>query len=253
MKYFYYFKKTLFICLLFVFCSNLFLGCKEQKNNSKILVLGTSADYPPFESMQQGEYVGFDIDLAKAITKELGYELEIKDMDFVGLIPALNGKIVDFVISAMNPGDERKQNVDFSDIYYQGPVTIVSKNDSKIHSFEDLQNLTLGVQLGSVWEIYAKSKTDEIKGLKIFTGNRIPQLVEELKVGRIDAIMIEKEQAIQIAKQNKKLNYTILDELGGGYVIAFAKDSELKDKFNGVIAKLQKNGGLDKIKKQWLD
>ena len=106
-------------------------GAKDSKSGSALdkikasgkIILGTSADYPPYEfhALVDGKdtIVGFDIELAKEIAKDLGVELEIKDMSFDGLLAALVSGNVDMVISGMTPTEERRQNVDFSDIYYQ--------------------------------------------------------------------------------------------------------------------------------------
>ncbi|MBR5866998.1 MAG: transporter substrate-binding domain-containing protein, partial [Spirochaetaceae bacterium] len=95
---------------------------EKIKANGKI-ILGTSADYPPYEfhALIDGKdtIVGFDISIAEEIAKDLGVQLEIKDMNFDGLLAALVSGNVDFVISGMTPTEERKQNVDFSDIYYE--------------------------------------------------------------------------------------------------------------------------------------
>src|SRR4051812_42225136 len=77
-------------------------GCSgSAKQEQKILRLGLSADYPPFEFKQDGKVVGFDVDLATELAQELGFSLEIQDMDFSALIPSLNSGRVDFVMSGM--------------------------------------------------------------------------------------------------------------------------------------------------------
>ena len=81
---------------------------KESANGDgkKVLMMGTSADYPPFEYVETAksdEIIGFDIDVAKAITEKLGYEFQVKDIDFNGLVPSLENGTVDFVLSGMSP------------------------------------------------------------------------------------------------------------------------------------------------------
>ena len=92
---------------------------QEIKDKGK-LVMGTSADYPPYEwhLIKDGkdEIIGFDIDIAQAIADELGVELEVKDMAFDGLIPALSTGKIDMIIAGMNATEERKQSVDFTDV-----------------------------------------------------------------------------------------------------------------------------------------
>ena len=124
----------------------------------------TSADYPPYEfrdtATGKNEIIGFDIDIAKYITKELGFELEISDTDFNGIIPALQSRRADFAMAGMTPTEERQKNVDFSDIYYEAKNTIVALKGSKLNSPEDLAGKNVGVQLGSTQEKAAKKFKD---------------------------------------------------------------------------------------------
>ncbi|MFC4769067.1 transporter substrate-binding domain-containing protein [Effusibacillus consociatus] len=89
----------------------------------KKIVMATSADFPPYEfrdqSKGQNEIVGFDIDIAKRIAGELGYELKIQDMKFNGLLPALQAGRADFAMAGITPTQDRKQNTDFSMVYYE--------------------------------------------------------------------------------------------------------------------------------------
>ncbi|MDP4161633.1 MAG: transporter substrate-binding domain-containing protein, partial [Bacillota bacterium] len=167
-------------------------GEKAGKGKN-VLIMGTSADYPPFEYIEtgkSGDIIGFDADLAKALASKLGYKVEIKDIDFSGLIQSLKSGQVDLVLAGMTPTDKRKKNVDFSDIYYMANHMIVSKKDSGIQKVEDLKGKTVGVQLGSIQEGKAKDINKTIP-IKIENRNRIPDLIEELKAGRFDAAIIE--------------------------------------------------------------
>lgn len=140
--------------------------------------MGTSADYPPFEyvdSAKGEEIIGFDVDLAKAIAEKLGYEIQVKDMDFNGLIPALETSQVDFVLAGMTPTEERKENVDFSDVYYTASHMIVSKKGSGIESLEDLDGKTIGVQLASIQADKAEEIAETVD-MTVENRNRIPEL-----------------------------------------------------------------------------
>jgi ABC-type amino acid transport substrate-binding protein len=154
---------------------------KEIKQAGKI-VLGTSADYPPYEFHKEIDgkdtIVGFDIEIAKAIAKDLGVELEIKDMDFDGLLLALNAGKVDFVIAGMTPDPER--DVEFSKIYYNALQGLLVHADNKdvYKTIDDLTGKRIGAQKGAIQEKLAKK---EIKDLKLKALNKIPDLVLEVK------------------------------------------------------------------------
>lgn len=222
----------------------------------KKLVMGTSADYKPFEFVEtegSKDYVGFDIDLTKYIAKELGYELEVKDIDFANLITALDTGKVDFVAAAMNPTEDRKKNVDFTEVYYTANHMLVYKKEAKIETVEALKGKKVGVQLGSTQE----EKANELKestDFAIETRNRIPEIVQELLIGRVDAAIIEDTVAKNYLDKNKDLTgFTIDSGDENGYAIALPKNSDLVDDFNKVIQKMKENGELDKIIKKWFD
>ncbi|MDQ0061837.1 ABC transporter substrate-binding protein/permease [Paenibacillus harenae] len=220
--------------------------------NKPKLIMGTSPDYPPYESVDAlhgGEIVGLDIDIAKYITSRLGYEMEIESMDFNGLIAALQTGRVDFVMSGMSATEERKQNVDFSSIYYVARNTIVSKSNSPYASTESLKGKRVGAQLGSTQDTFAESLQDvQLKKL-----NRIPDLVQELKTGRVDAVILEDAVAVEYTSANPDLVHHFIPAAGqeDGYAIAFPKQSPLVDDFNRVLGEISENGKLDDMIKQW--
>ncbi len=222
----------------------------------KKLVMATSADYPPYEfhdtSSGTDQIIGFDIDIANYIAKKLGFEFEIKDMDFNGLIPALQTNRVDFVMAGMTPKEDRKKNADFSDIYYDAKNTIVSKKDSNITKPEDLAGKRVGVQLGSIQEGDAKSMAEKIKGMEVVPLNKIGDIVQELKSNRIDAAIIEDTVAKGYVTSNPELMFnTIPSEGPSGSAVAFPKGSKYVADFNKVIKEMKENGELDKLIQKW--
>jgi His/Glu/Gln/Arg/opine family amino acid ABC transporter permease subunit len=220
----------------------------------KKLIMGTSPDYPPYENVDavnNGEIVGLDIDIAKYIASQLGYELEIASMDFNGLIAALQTGRVDFVMSAMSVTDERKQNVDFSDIYYIARNTIVSNMANNFQTLEELQNKRIGVQLGSTQEaVVADMQGSEIKQL-----NRITDLIQEIKTNRIDAAIIEDAVALGYTEAHPDLRFNVIpsSEEDEGYAIAFPKGSPLVSDFNRILADIELNGKKAAWIKTWFD
>ncbi|HEY9659141.1 MAG TPA: transporter substrate-binding domain-containing protein [Allocoleopsis sp.] len=220
---------------------------------SKKLVMATSADYPPYEFVDSAsgnqEIKGFDVDVAKYITNKLGYELEIQNVDFNGLIPALQSKRADFVMAGMTPTAERKQNVDFSDIYYDAKNTIVSKKDSGLATVDALKGKKVGVQLGSIQEQFAKEK---VAGAEIMPLNRINEMIQELKAGRVDALIMEDTVAKGYTDSNPDLGFTTIEESGdSGSAIAFPKGSAMVSEFNTVLQEMKSSGELEKLVNKW--
>ena len=251
-------NKVIGLFLTTILAVGLLAGCGESKSanaGDKTLVMATSADYPPFEYIETDkskEIIGFDVDLAKAIATKLGYEVKVEDMDFGGLVQSLKSGQADFVLAGMTPTEKRKKNVDFSDIYYTAQHMIISKKDSGIETLEDLKGKTVGVQLGSIQE----GKAEEINktvAIKVENRNRIPELIQELKAGRFDAIIIEDTVAKgYLEKEADLTNFTMSDDPEeAGSAIAFPKDSELTNKFNSELKKMKENGELQELIVKW--
>lgn len=226
----------------------------SDTEEKKVLKMATSADYPPFEyidTAKGSDIIGFDIDLAKALAEKAGYELEVQDMDFNSLIPALQAKQVDIVLSGMTPTPDREKNVDFSGIYYTANHMIVSLKDNEIKSLEELDGKIIGVQLGSIQEGKASEIAEKVD-LKIENRNKISDLVQELKSGRIDAAIIEDLVANGYFENDPDLaGLTLSDEEEAGSAVAFQKGSALTKEFDDALNEMKENGELEELVTKW--
>lgn len=246
--------KNILLCVVCSIASLLALwGCAQNSSSSKTLVMGSSPDYPPFNTKKDGKTVGIDVDIANLICEKLGYRLEIKDLDFSGLIAALNTGHLDFVMSSMEATEERKKKVDFSDIYYKTSFAFLHKKDIPVDTLSVLEGKNIGVMLGSTMENFLKELIQQGYDFKILSLNRNTELVEELKLGRIDAVLTEPYQVIHYAEANPNLAYSVLDyKTGHGYAIAFPKGSHLKEPFNEALQELKESGKIQEIIDKWL-
>ncbi|MDR7072659.1 polar amino acid transport system substrate-binding protein [Fictibacillus barbaricus] len=255
--------KKNFLMIYFIIILAMLAGCGavEDKGASnsggdesgKTLIMATSADYPPYEfvdTAKGGEVQGFDVDVANHIAKKLGYKIEIKDMDFNGLIPAINSGKADFVLAGMTPNAERKKKVDFSDEYYAAQQLIVTK-DKSIKSVEDLKGKTLGVQLASIQEKEADKLLKNQK-FNVVKRNKVTELIQEMKSNRVDAAIIEDAVAYEFLKKNKELSsFALPNTDAAGSAVAFPKDSDLTNKFNKELKKMKEDGTMDKLVEKW--
>ncbi len=227
-------------------------GTTSGAGSSKTLTMATSADYPPFEYVSSAsggqEIIGFDVDIAKYIAEKKGYSLQIQNIDFNGLLPALQSKRADFVMAGMTPTEERKKNVDFSDVYYEAKNTIVAKKGSNLTTAASLSGKKVGVQLSSIQEGVAK----KIKGVTPVALNRISELVQELKTGRIDAVIMEDTVAKGFTATNTDLEFTVIpNEEQAGSAIAFPKGSALSAEFNPVLKEMIASGKIKELVTKW--
>jgi len=224
----------------------------EIKANGK-LVIGTSADYPPYEFHKtidgKDEIVGFDIDIAKEVAKDLGVELEIRDMDFNGLLIAMQAGKVDMVFAGMTPTAERKENTDFTDIYFTANHTFMVKkgDEGNYSSMEDLKGKRIGVQLGSIQEGIAKDnfEAENIKSLA-----KISDLALDLGSGKIDAVLVEAPVGDMFTKANEGLALVDfrVEDPDGGCAIALKKGSdEAVAEINKTIQRLKEENKIDEF------
>ncbi|KZL91546.1 ABC transporter substrate-binding protein [Clostridium magnum] len=225
---------------------------QKIKKNGK-LVLGTSADYPPYEFHRsvngKDEIVGFDIEIAKQIAKDLGVQLEIKDMKFDGLLAALDQGNIDLIVSGMTPTEERKKNVDFSDVYYTAVQTIIvrSGDKDKIKTVDDLKGKKIGVQKGAIQEEIAKN---QVSGAEAVALPKISDLVLSLKNNRVDAVILESPVATSNLSANKDLVFSDikLNTEDAGSAIAVKKgSSDLVNEINKTLSKLKADKSIDKF------
>lgn len=231
-------KKILSLILTMVLILSLAVGCgkKEVSKMESIkekgkLVLGTSADYPPYEFHKEidgkDEIVGFDIEIAKAIAEDLGVELEIKDMKFDGLLAALQAGNIDIVVAGMTATPERMESVDFSVPYYTEEHTIIVKKENldKFNSLESLKGLKIGAQKTTVQESIAK---ENIEDAQIVALSKIQDLILQLKSDKVDAVVLAQFVAGEYAKSNDDISvagFTIAKD-DQGVSVAVKKGSE---------------------------
>lgn len=229
----------------------------EIKKKGK-LVLGTCADYPPMEWIKydgaKEEYVGVDIEIAKAIAKELGVELEVKNMAFEGLINSLNAGDLDIVLAGMVATPEREKAVDFSKPYYSGAqVLLVRKGDEGTYkSIADLKGKKIGTQLGTIQQNYAEKEF----GGNVTALDMNNNLILELKNKTLDCLFLAELPAKQFAAVNPDL--VVVQDIGApnedGNGVAVKKgDADLLEVCNKVIQSLQDSNQIQKWFDQYIE
>ncbi len=205
--------------------ATLLSGCVEEKKENKIII-GTSADFPPFEYTDAtGKIIGFDIDLITAILENLNYTVEVQDIGFDSLIPSLQSDKIDVIAAGMTITEAREDVIDFSDLYYQADQSVLIKKGSgvEINASYDLENftasianLTIGAQTGTTgaaWvqdELIDTGMMDE-ENLKLY--DLYIDAVADLDIGpvRLDAIILDLPVAQAFAEnENREVAYTII-------------------------------------------
>ncbi len=210
--------------------------CQLIASPEKIIV-GLSADYPPFEFKQGEEVVGFDVDLAKEIGKQLGVEIEFKDMAFAMLFKALDQGEIDIIISSVTASEEKSKNFDFSDPYFYDTWAILHKSNESVTK-QNLDNKSIACQLGaSGMQAWLKNQS---KGVKIVLMDAMTQMAEAIKSGHIDGALMDATQCKEFVKNSKDLAFTVVGRTAMGTAVALKKESPMLGKINAAIAVLKK-------------
>ena len=219
-------------------------AAEETEGAGGKIVMVTNAEFPPYEYHENNTIVGIDADIARAIADQMGMELEIQDMAFDSLIPAIQSGKADFAAAGMTVNEERLRNVDFTETYAEAAQVIIVKEGSAIAAPADLTGKKIGVQTGTTGDIYA----DDVENAEVQRFNKGMEAVMALTQDKLDAVIIDREPAKVFVKENEGLK--ILDEAftEEEYAIAIKKgNTELLEKMNAAIKELKESGELQKI------
>lgn len=217
----------------------LLTGCTRNENQ---LVLVTEAGFAPYEYYQDGEIVGVDIDIAREIANYMGKELVVKDIAFDSIINELNSGKADFAAAGMSITPERLLEVDFSIQYVTSNQVVMVREDSNI-TMDKIDGKKIAVQLGNVADKYAE---DNYKNSEIVRQKKYLTMVEDLKAGKVDLIIMDNLPAQEIVKANDGLKLLSGYLFSDSYGIAVKKgNTELLNSINIVLEKLQSEGKIE--------
>lgn len=260
------------IAIVFLLVVIILAGCGDPSNNQanniensngdnllplsgRHFKIGVNAECAPYESIdEKGNFVGFDIDFAEALSKKLGFTYEWKDMEFFGLIGEVQSKKVDMVISCLSGTDERKEKVDFSKGYNYSIMCIISKPGSGIKTVEDLAGKKVGAATGSNFEALIKA----IPRTQLVSFDVTVPAVTIVGTSELDALIelstFGEHYGIPAGLESHVISKDVAEELAGDrpLSIAFPKGSDLVSIFDQAITELEEEGILDEIAEKWL-
>lgn len=223
----------------------------ETIKNRGVLIVGTSADWPPFEYIDaKGNFAGIDIVIADRIAREIGVKLEVRDMKFGALIQALKAGQIDLILADLHHTAEREREIDFSKGYYvayDAAVVVLKSKASQITSESALVGKNIGVQQGTIQEEWAK---EHLGGrANIVSYDRVyPEMVMTLKRGDLDAIIVGDIIASVLASRDPDLAVVLkIGSLSGAAVGIPQGEEELKYIVNKVIEDLTSTGEMNRI------
>lgn len=224
----------------------------EGAQDGKPITVASDIAYRPFEFTQDGEPVGFDIDLMNEIGERAGLQVEFQNVTFDGIIQGLNNGLYDAAISAMTITEERAQQVDFSEPYFNADQSLLVKSGSDIQSTDDLADKRVGVQLGTTGAAEAQALADEGKIAEVRRFDTIEDAFTALENDQVQAVINDFPVSADKAKtSNGSLEVVETIPTGEQYGIAFPKDSELVDPVNQALQEIKEDGTYAEIYEKW--
>ena len=233
-------KKLILLLIVLLSLSALSACAGTTEAEQDTLIMATNAEFPPFQFYQGEEIVGLDIDFANAIGERIGKNIEVRDMAFDAIIPAVQSGRADFGMAGMTVTEERSLLVDFSIAYYTGrQVVIVREDEDEIHTIDDLDGRMIGVQLGTTGDMYVTWDFGEESVQRYSRGF---EAVQALAQGRIDAVVIDDQPAAEFVAATEGLRILETEYVEEDYAIAFALGSPWVEPFNQAIQDLKEDG-----------
>ena len=221
------------------------------------LTVATSPDFPPFENLENGEYVGFDIELAKAIAEQLGLECEFTTIQFDGIVPAIQaGGQADVGISGITVDPDRAESVDFSDPYYiaEQSVAVMKGGDITSDNVDEALNaegMIIAVQSGTTGETFAQ---ENFPNATVQPYGNATDAFAAMQAGQANAVCMDKA-VVEKMLADAYTDAEIVKNAATGeeYAVAVSKDNPgLLEAINKAIAALQEDGTIDDLTAQFL-
>ena len=229
----------------------------EQIKADGVIVVGTNATNAPWESIdEKGNYVGYDMDLINEIASRMGVTVKIEDMAFDALVAAVQTGKVNVAIASMGAKEERKEKVDFTQMYHQQMNVYLAQKDSDIAitDMEDIVNYKVGVQSGTLPDQYITNLVNDgkMKEDQVSRYEAPENMILDLEAGRIDLVAGDKNQAkVFESMYNVKIIFEC-SFFGTGENIAVPKNQpELLNELDSILDQLRSEGYLDQLAEKW--
>ncbi|MBF7955902.1 cystine ABC transporter substrate-binding protein [Rahnella victoriana] len=228
-------------------------GLLKKVKDRGTLIVGLEGTYPPFSFQgEDGKLTGFEVEFADALAQHMGVKAKLQPTKWDGMLASLESKRIDVVINQVTISPERAKKYDFSTPYTVSGIQALTKKgqEGTITKPEDLKGKKVGVGLGSNYEQWLR---ENVQGVDIRTYDDDPTKYQDLRVGRINAILVDRLAALDLVKKTGDTLAVAgapFSRLESG--VAIRKDNpELLAAINKAIAEMQKDGSLAKISEKW--
>ncbi len=223
-------------------------GAKAQDT----IRIATEGAYPPFNMKSaDGELIGFDVEVAKALCAEMETNCEIVAQDWDGIIPGLVANKYDAIVASMSITPERDEKVDFTNRYYSNYLRIVAKKDSGISGEDDLAGKTVGAQRATIAATWAEDNLGRTATVKLYDTQTAAY--SDLEVGRLDALVSDVYPAYDWMKDKEDFEF-VGERIDIDDKIAIAVregDDALREKFNAALEAIRESGKYAEINEKY--
>ncbi|TDX28791.1 amino acid ABC transporter substrate-binding protein (PAAT family) [Modicisalibacter xianhensis] len=247
-------KKTVLKRLSLTAAMAVGLGVASSASAQETVSAVTDPSFVPFEMMDKetGEMVGFDMDILREIADRAGFELDLRTMDFNGIIPAVQTGNADLAIAGITITDEREKIVDFSDPYYDSGLRIlVPANNDSVDEIGDLEGMSIGTKIGSTSYDFLQENLGDSADIKPYPGSA--DMYMALMGGSVDAVFYDAPNVGYFAQTQGQGRAKVVGPLyeGQQYGIAFTSGSKWLEPANEALAAMKEDGTYDEIYKKW--
>ena len=239
---------VLVVVALLLFCG----ACSPAKHNK--LTVGMELNYPPFELVDpQGQPAGISVEMAKALGKHLGREVQIENIPFDGLMPALKTGKIDLIISSMTRTPERAQSIDFSEPYLRTGLCLLANKNAPIDGIEqaDQPTTSIAVKQGTTGQLYAQSR---LKHSKVLVLDKEDACVLEVVQGKAQAFIYDQMSVFKHWEQHQDSTRALLKPFQEEqWAIGIRKGQEnLKGEVNSFLQSFRAEGGFERLGDKYL-
>lgn len=241
------------LCMGVTACGSSSKSAKDTTESKDTLILGFDDTFVPMGFKDDnGEYTGFDIELAKAVADKMGKTLEFQPIDWTMKESELNNGNIDMIWNGYSVTDERKEKVNFSKSYLESRQIIITLKDSTIKTKEDLKGKTVAAQDQSSAIDAIGDYKNNFKSLVTFETN--DEALRDLEAGRCDAVVADEVLSRYYIKIKGEDKYNILNDNFGEeeYAVGVRKDdTKFLDKLNSAYDEVVADGTASKISEKW--
>lgn len=227
----------------------LFVLCVHFAQAAEPLRVGMELAYPPFEMRDAtGQPAGVSVDLARALGEDLARPVQIENLPFDGLIPALKTGKIDLILSSMTATDERARVIDFSEPYLRTGLCLLTGVKSTVQAPADAR--TLVVKKGTTGHLFAAKN---LRGAKVLVLDKESACVLEVAQGKADAFIYDQMSVFSHWQRNRDTTRAVLAPFQHeSWAIGLPKGSPLREKVNAFLAKFRADGGFERLGDKWL-